>query len=44
MEQQLYYVLGFGMPVAAAAFAFFLINRINASRAGRPSGCSASPR
>ena len=29
MEQQLYYVLGFGMPVAAAAFAFFLINRIN---------------
>ena len=29
MEQQLYYVLGFGMPVAAAAFAFFLIGRIN---------------
>ena len=29
MEQQLYFVLGFGMPVAAAAFAFFLINRIN---------------
>ncbi len=29
MEQQLYYVLGFGMPVAAAAFAFLLIGRIN---------------
>ena len=34
MEQQLYYVLGFGMPVAAAAFAFFLINRINAHEPG----------
>ena len=29
MEQQLYYVLGFGMPVVAAAFAFLLIGRIN---------------
>ena len=29
MEQQLYYVFGFGMPVAAAVFAFFLISRIN---------------
>ena len=34
MEQQLYYLLGFGMPVAAAAFAFFLINRINAHEPG----------
>ena len=34
MEQQLYYVLGFGMPVAAAAFAFFLINRINGHEPG----------
>ena len=34
MEQQLYYLLGFGMPVAAAAFAFFLINRINAHAPG----------
>ena len=34
MEQQLYYVLGFGMPVAAAAFAFFLINRINGQDPG----------
>ena len=34
MEQQLYYVLGFGMPVAAAAFAFFLINRINRHEPG----------
>ena len=34
MEQQLYYVLGFGMPVAAAAFAFFLINRINGLEPG----------
>ena len=34
MEQQLYYVLGFGMPVAAAAFAFLLINRINGHEPG----------
>ena len=34
MEQQLYYVLGFGMPVAAAAFAFFLIGRINGLEPG----------
>ena len=34
MEQQLYYVLGFGMPVAAAAFAFLLINRINGLEPG----------
>ena len=34
MEQQLYFVLGFGMPVAAAAFAFFLINRINGHEPG----------
>ena len=34
MEQQLYYLLGFGMPVAAAAFAFFLITRINAHEPG----------
>ena len=34
MELQLYYVLGFGMPVAAAAFAFFLISRINAHEPG----------
>ena len=34
MEQQLYYVLGFGMPVAAAAFAFFLIGRINGHEPG----------
>ncbi len=34
MEQQLYFVLGFGMPVAAAAFAFFLINRINRHEPG----------
>ena len=34
MEQQLYYVLGFGMPAAAAAFAFFLINRINGQEPG----------
>ena len=34
MEQQLYYVLGFGAPAAAAAFAFFLINRINGHEPG----------
>ena len=34
MEQQLYYVLGFGMPVAAAAFAFLLIGRINGLEPG----------
>ena len=34
MEQQLYFVLGFGMPVAAAAFAFFLIGRINGHEPG----------
>ena len=34
MEQQLYYVLGFGAPAAAAAFAFFLINRINGHAPG----------
>ncbi len=34
MEQQLYYVLGFGMPVLAAAFAFFLIGRINDRQPG----------
>ena len=34
MEQQLYYLFGFGMPVAAAAFAFFLINRINGHEPG----------
>ena len=34
MEQQLYYMLGFGMPVAAAVFAFFLIRRINGHEPG----------
>jgi len=34
MEQQLYFALGFGMPVAAAAFAFFLIGRINGHEPG----------
>ena len=34
MEQQLYYLLGWGAPIASALFAFFLINKINRHSAG----------
>ena len=34
MEQQLYYLLGWGAPIASALFALFLINKINGHSPG----------
>ena len=34
MEQQLYFVLGWGAPVVSALFALFLIKQINGHSAG----------
>ena len=34
MDNSLYFLLGFGAPIGAAVFAFFLIQAINARDAG----------